>query len=92
MLILNKLVVAVADSGEGPGGPGPPPPLFLDQGRKNFFGDPVPPFLRVWMTGLPPTPLPSLFLISRSGSGTVLLLHQLKVVSISRINLISGKE
>ena len=60
MLILNKLVVAVADSGEGPGGPGPPPPLFLDQGRKNFFGDPVPPFLRVWMTGLPPTPPPPL--------------------------------
>ena len=58
MLILNKLVVAVADSGEGPGGPGPPPPLFLDQGRKNFFGDPVPPFLRVWMTGLPPPPYP----------------------------------
>ena len=92
MLILNKLVVAVADSGEGPGGPGPPPPLFLDQGRKNFFGDPVPPFLRVWMTGLPPTPPPPLSLISRSGSGTVLLLHQLKVLSISRINLISGKE
>ena len=35
------------------------PPLFLDQteargAEKNFFGDP-PPYLRVWMTPLPPS-------------------------------------
>ena len=48
----NKLVVAVADSGEGPGGHCPPPRLFLNQGRKKFFWRPGPPFLRVWMTGM----------------------------------------
>lgn len=40
----NKLVVAVADSGEGPGGRCPPPRLFLNQGQKKFFWRPGPPF------------------------------------------------
>ena len=70
----NKLVVAVADSGEGPGGRCPPPRLFLNQGQKKFFRRPGPPFLRVWMTG------------------TVLLLHQFNVLSISYIHLISGND
>ena len=70
----NKLVVAVADSGEGPGGRCPPPRLFLNQGQKKFFQRPGPPFLRVWMTG------------------TVLLLHQFNVLSISYIHLISGND
>ena len=35
------------------------PPLFLDQtearrAEKNLFGDPLPPYLRVWMIGPPP--------------------------------------
>ena len=44
--------------GRGPGGPGLP--LFLDQtetrrAEKKFFSRPPPsPYLRVWMTGLPP--------------------------------------
>ena len=59
----------MADPGEGPGGEAGPPPLFLDhtearRAEKSFFGDRSPPYLRVWMTGLPPP------LISRSGSGT----------------------
>ena len=42
--------------------------LFLDQtearrAEKNLFGDPLPPYLRVWMTGPP--------LIGRPGSATV---------------------
>ena len=44
MVILNKLVVAVADSGEGPGGRCPPPPLFLNQGRKKVFSETRAPF------------------------------------------------
>ena len=42
-----------------------PPPLFLDQtesqrAKKSFFetGPNPPPYLRVWMTGHPPSPLP----------------------------------
>ena len=59
---------SVADPGEGPGGPRPP--LFLDQTKarrveKNFLKTCPPPYLRVWMTAPP-------FLISRSGSGTVI--------------------
>ena len=39
---------SVADPGEGPGGLGPP--LFLDQkGPKIYFGNRVPPYLRVWI-------------------------------------------
>ena len=49
--------MAVADLGEVPGGGRPP--LFLDQtvaqrAEKNLFGDPLPPYLRVWMIGPPP--------------------------------------
>ena len=49
--------MAVADLGEVPGGLRPP--LFLDQteaqrAEKNLFGDPPPPYLRVWMTRPPP--------------------------------------
>ena len=45
--------------GRGQGDLPPSPPLFLDQteargAEKNFFGDP-PPYLRVWMTPLPPS-------------------------------------
>ena len=48
--------MAVADLGEVPGGGRPP--LFLDQteaqrAEKNLFGDPLPPYLRVWMIGFP---------------------------------------
>ena len=55
---MNKAQWPVADPGEGHGDL-PPPPLFLDQtearrAEKNFFGDP-PPYLRVWMTPLPPS-------------------------------------
>ena len=44
-------------------GPGVPPALFLDQNEarragKNFFWDWAPPFLKVWMTGLPLPPPP----------------------------------
>ena len=39
---------SVADPGDGPGGLGPP--LFLDQkGPKIYFGNRVPPYLRVWI-------------------------------------------
>ena len=37
--------------------------------KKNFFGDPPPHYLRVWMTALSPSPPP----IWRSGSSTVCL-------------------
>ena len=53
-------ICKVADPGVGPGGP---PPLFLDQtearrAEKKFFWETgPPPFLRVWMTALPPPPL-----------------------------------
>ena len=47
----------VADPGEGPG---PPPliprPNWGPEGPKNFGEGPVPPYLRVWMTGPPPPP------------------------------------
>ena len=53
---------------------GRPPRSFLDQtgagrAKKNFFGDQAPPpYLRLWMTGLPPPPPHAL--ISMSGSVT----------------------
>ena len=60
----------MADSGEGPGG-GPDPLIFRPteawRAKKICFGDQAPPYLRVWVTGLP-SPL---HCISRSGSGTV---------------------
>ena len=53
--------MSVADLGEVPGGRGggDSPPLLLDQteaqrAEKNLFGDPLPPYLRVWMIGPPP--------------------------------------
>ena len=47
---------SVADPGEGPGGPASLTfgPNCGPKGReKNFFRPPHPPYLRVWMTGLP---------------------------------------
>ena len=51
----------VADRGEAPGGPASPSPLFLDQtearrAEKKLFTTGLPPYLRVWMTALPPPP------------------------------------
>ena len=51
-------LMPVADPGEGPS---PPPPIFLDQteaqrAQKSLWrgGTTSPPYLRVWMTSLPP--------------------------------------
>ena len=57
-----------ADLGEWPGGPGFPlifRPKWGRKGRKKFFGDRPPPYVRVWMTAPLPHPL-----IWRSGSAT----------------------
>ena len=52
---MNKAQWRIQGRGQGDV---PPPPLFLDQteargAEKNFFGDPPPPYLRVWMTPPP---------------------------------------
>ena len=51
---MNKAQWRIQGRGQGD----VPPPLFLDQteargAEKNFFGDPPPPYLRVWMTPPP---------------------------------------
>ena len=58
MELVDEGVNFIGGSRGGAWGPGPP--LFFDQNEarragKNFFGDQVPPYLRVWMT---PPPLP----------------------------------
>ena len=68
-LLLTSWYLSLADSGEGHRGTLPPPPLIFrpnwgPKGEKNYFSRPVPPlsqglddrappYLRVWMTGLP---------------------------------------
>ena len=59
-------------SGGFRGGAGPPPYFWTKlrpKGLKKIFWETAPPpYLRVWMTSLPPPPL-----ISRSGSGTAVV-------------------
>ena len=61
-MVITKGKMQWQIQGRGPGGGAPPSPLFLDQTEarragKFFFLVRAPPYLRVWMTALPPNPL-----------------------------------
>ena len=51
----SKYSSLYGSGGSRGGARGGRPPLFLDQteAEKNLFGDPLPPYLRVWMIGPP---------------------------------------
>ena len=54
----SKYSSLYGSGGSRGGARGGRPPLFLDQtvaqrAEKNLFGDPLPPYLRVWMIGFP---------------------------------------